>query len=55
MTSFERWWNAWAERNEALFIEAQRERELAVARRWADAHMKFWFGDANSNSTEKDT
>lgn len=43
---FARWWDEWAARNEALYVEAQRERELAVARRWARAHIRFWFGDA---------
>lgn len=42
---FQRWWDEWARRNEKLFVEAQRERELAVARRWADAHIRFHFGN----------
>lgn len=53
MSAFQRWWNDWAARNDALYAEAQRRRELAVARRWAQAHLDFHFG-ANSIKESND-
>ena len=52
--TFKRWWQAWAERNEALYVEAQRVKELAVAKQWAEAHIRFHFGDSAVNSTQED-
>ena len=44
MSAFDNWWRDWAARNERLYDDMQRARELAIAQRWAQAHIDFHFG-----------
>jgi len=44
--AFDRWWEEWQARNEALYIEAGRER-------WAQAHLDFHFSSTNIPTTKE--
>jgi len=52
--AFTRWWEEWRSRNEALYIEAQRERELAGVQRWARAHIEFHFGNSSNEGNDNE-